>query len=82
MAYRTWTRTTEANAEPSVYVDGFNKIVFMAGKAPWTWDIIETRGVGARKVEELLDAYVERGVKQHDFEGGFDEATKELVTTL
>ena len=78
---RTWTRVTKANEEPVTYRDGYNEVAFQATKVPWTYEIIRARGCGAAKAEELINEYCKSGVAQHDYEGGFDEATKNLVTT-
>lgn len=81
------TRTNKIGEGPDQWTEYTNKetgktISIQAGKQPWTWNtktncpILEKN---PKLVRMVLEKYVEQGIKQHDYKGGFEEATSELV---
>ena len=53
-------------------------IKIIAGKKAWTW-YGETKSETLKKLfNKILDKYIEQGIAQHDYKGGFEESTSKL----
>jgi hypothetical protein len=56
-----------------------NRVRFQADpNEPFSWFVFE----GQLYAAAVIDAFVERGLKQHEFEGGWEEAIRTLEITL
>ena len=74
-----WTRQTKLNEEPTRYQSEDGDIVeFKAGKAAWTYIIMGGTTVSKKKALEVIEEQCSQGLRQHDYEGGYEEATKTL----
>ena len=79
----TWTRQSEGGKEPAVYVNDKGEVVKFEGHPTqaWCWNIYQSANRPKTSVaNKVIEAYVEAGLRQHDFEGGFEEATRTLTT--
>ena len=66
-----------------IYKDAFDrKISFIETGTPWVYaldkDNTHVDFQNSAMLNRIVNAYVEMGVRQHDFEGGFYEAIKIL----
>ena len=81
MSKETWKRVSVTKADAVIYKreeDGA-LVAIRAANVAWTWKINVISGnVSKPSTENLLDKYVERGFDQHEYVGGFDEATAML----
>ena len=76
-----WIRQSEPETEPVVYKSGDRIASFSAGQEPWTWDIHRpSTTVPNSMVADVIDAFVDAGLEQHE-NGGFDNSTKEVMVT-
>lgn len=57
-------------------------ITISAGKAAWTWTGKTTSPLLKKLFNKILNAYIEKGIAQHDYVGGFEEATSKLEITF
>jgi hypothetical protein len=81
------TRTKITDAGPNQVTEYTNKAngqicYIQAGKEPFTWQFITQYEELKKNFKAILNKYVEQGIKQHDYKGGFDEATSELVVKV
>ena len=75
-----WTRQTQANEEPTVYQSENGDIVkYKAGDEPWTYAIYKATTVSQAMALKVIEEHDCQGLRQHDFKGGYDEATKTLT---
>lgn len=62
--------------------DSNETIKIIAGKAAWTW-YGETKSPLLKKLfNKILNKYIQQGIDQHDYKGGFDEAVGTLEIAL
>jgi len=74
-----WTRQTKVNEVPTVYQSEDGETVqFKAGEEPWTYIIMGGTTVSKKKALEVIEEADTQGFLQHDYEGGYEEATKTL----
>lgn len=78
----TWIRRSAPNATPVIYKEkgAMRFCAFRDGEEPWTYVITRLTGVTRQECHNVIDAYNVAGLKQHDFKGGFAEATREITT--
>lgn len=57
-------------------------ITFAFGKEPFTFDVKKISKSLEKHQQDILDAFVIQGIKQHEYKGGFSEAIKHLDTSV
>lgn len=55
-----------------------NTISLTSTTTPWTWIAKTTCPVLEKNVRKILNKYVQQGIAQHDYKGGYSEATEVL----
>ena len=53
-------------------------ISFQSGEKSWTWHINTMCPILHKHREEIIDKYLNQGMKQHEYKGGWSEAISEL----
>lgn len=53
-------------------------ISFAAGERNWTWHISTECPILHKHRELIIDAYISKGIRQHEYKGGWKEAISEL----
>lgn len=53
-----------------------------SGTAAWTWTIQSECPILKRNGKAICNAYVEQGIKQHEYKGGFKEAISILSVNM
>ena len=66
----SWTEYTDPNTN--------NKIKIRGGSQAWTWEVETVCPMLKKHQNKIVNAYVNQGIKQHEYKGGFKEATSIL----
>jgi hypothetical protein len=82
----TWSLTNQAkNPETNqtiyTYMDSVGRIFKMEShpKKPFTYLTEATESVTRKEQAKILDGYIQNGIRQHDFVGGFQEAISKIT---
>lgn len=82
----TWTLTNQAkNPETNetiyTYMDSVGRIFKMEPhpKKPFTYYTQASESVSNKEQSKILDTYIENGMRQHEFVGGFQEAISKIT---
>lgn len=67
---KDWTEYTDQETGKTIKLT--------AGVEPWTWTVETTCPVLKQNHRKILNRYIEQGIKQHEYKGGFDEAVSTL----
>lgn len=67
-----------AKEEQYTYQSGAMKIIFRAGKQPWTW-IVKSTEDAKKYVEPLIEAFVQAGIDASKNNMDYNEACKILT---
>lgn len=73
-------KRTASDKDSTEYTDQEtgNTIKLTAGKAAWTWFVDTKCPVLKKNHRKVLNKYIEKGINQHDYKGGFNEAVSIL----
>jgi len=63
---KAWTVFTEVNTK--------KQIAFQGGDESWTWNIKTDSDFLKKHQNKIVGKYVEQGIRQHEYKGGFMEA--------
>jgi hypothetical protein len=70
----SWTEYTDPNTNNTIKIRG--------GVETWTWEVVTTCLMLKKHQNKIVNAYVNQGIKQHDYKGGFKEATAILTIKI
>jgi hypothetical protein len=70
----SWTEFTDPNTN--------NKIKIRGGSQAWTWEVETTCPMLKKHQNKIVNTYVMQGMKQHEYKGGYKEATAILKVKI
>lgn len=69
--------------EIHVYENSDGKTVSLeALEKPWTWSVSSSCPILSKNGKAIIEKYVEQGIKQHDYKGGWKEAISVLKLNI